>query len=496
MNAERKGLKQPHDLSSERGLIGAIIVDSSPEKQTLVDAIAAGASAKSFTDPDLARVFVKILELHRDGLPIEDWTIIDRFTKDGRPQDLVVPVLNAIISSAPTSGLFNVHLKDVLEAERLRELIKVATETVNKCYEYKGDFDQLINGVERDLLGVIRAPDSSHASIWSAVESRRVKATKPPPEPTPRFHLAGKVIATPGNLCNFIAKAKSGKTAGIGAVIASAVAASLGKRGLDTLQFTASNPDGKALVVIDTEQSNWDAHRCLMRALGRAEEENEPTWLHVYGLAGYTDDQLCAALPVIMENVAKTNGGIFALCLDGVADFVPDVNDAAASKTLVAKLQSLAIAHDCSVLNVIHSNEGKTAGNDGRGHLGKELARKGESNLFLMKSGDVTTITSDIQRNAPITEQDGVAFKWSDEHHRHVSCASLVKAKDDAKRQELSDLAAKVFNGAKHMSRTDLEAGICTALKCALNTGYNRVVKMISLGVVKRVEFGQYERVT
>jgi hypothetical protein len=82
------------------------------------------------------------------------------------------------------------------------------------------------------------------------------------------------------------------------------------------------------------------------------------------------------------------------------------------------------VKNNCPAICVIHSNEGEKAGNDSRGHLGKQLIRKAESNLLLKKNGEVTTITSDRQRQAPITEADGVAFEWSDEQQRHVTCAS------------------------------------------------------------------------
>ncbi len=55
-------------------------------------------------------------------------------------------------------------------------------------------------------------------------ESRRVRAITPPPEPTTRLFLAGKPIATPGNLCTIISRAKTGKTAALGGAVAAIIA--------------------------------------------------------------------------------------------------------------------------------------------------------------------------------------------------------------------------------------------------------------------------------
>lgn len=333
------------------------------------------------------------------------------------------------------------------------------------------------------------------AELLERVEVRRIRASAPPAEPVTRFFLAGKPIATPGNLVTLIAKSKTGKTAASGAMIAAAVSASLGKTDLDLLKFSASNPEGKALVVIDTEQSPFDAHACYMRSLNRAKTDKDHTWLHPYSLAGWSASELRAALRPVIEQADKLNDGMFAVVLDGVADFVADVNDLRECNPFVAELHALAIEFDCTVVCIIHSNEGKLAGDDGRGHLGKQLTRKAESNLLLKKVGEVTTVTSEKQRKAPITEADGVAFKWSDDEGRHISCEAPGTARDVQKTVDLHDLANEVFGADRQLRRMELERRIGDARNLKGNTPGRRVDEMKRLGVVKNVGFGLYERV-
>ncbi len=342
---------------------------------------------------------------------------------------------------------------------------------------------------------VAAVPPKPANILLSEVLGRRLSAATPPPAPVPRFYLAGKSIATPGNLVSLIAKAKSGKTAAVGGIMASAVAAAAGRSGLDTLGFTASNPDGGALVLIDTEQSMFDAYQCYMRALRRAEQDGDPQWLLAYGLAGFAVDRLRAALLVAVAEAKKTHGRIFAVILDGVADFVNDVNDLKESKQLVAELQCLAIDHDCPIVTVIHSNEGAQAGKDARGHLGKELHRKSESNLVLEKNGDVTTITSEKQRQAPITKADGIAFRWSDEAGRHVSCSPGFSAKEEAKRAVLVELAVEVFGTDSRLTWSELKRRIAAARDLKDKESEKRIDKMKELEVIKGLFGGGYERV-
>lgn len=135
------------------------------------------------------------------------------------------------------------------------------------------------------------------------------------------------------------------------------------------------------------------------------------------------------------------------------------------------------------------------AGDDGRGHLGKQLTRKAESNLLLKKEEDVTVITSEKQRKAPITAADGVAFKWSNGKGMHVSCASPLLSEREAKTSELRDIADAAFGVERLLRRCDLEAKIADLEGCKGSTPYRRVTQMLKMGVIRRSEFGRYERI-
>lgn len=253
------------------------------------------------------------------------------------------------------------------------------------------------------------------------VFSRRVRLQAPPPEPVTRLFLAGKPIATPGNLVTLISRAKTGKTATIGAAVAAIIGAHYDRHDIDTFGFTAPHTD-EAVVLIDTEQSPYDAWTCHSRSMARANQPTDPEWLHHYALVGFGAKKLRTSLPPILDKAVADHKGVFTLILDGVADFVPSVNDEVGCSEFISWLRDISVKYNCPVICVIHSNEGVKTGDDGRGWLGKELTRKAESNLLLKKTGEITTITSEKQRKAPITEKDGVAFRWDDQAGRHVTC--------------------------------------------------------------------------
>ncbi len=393
--------------SSERPLIGCCLID---EGESLDRAIEAGLHPTDFRLPLHAKVFMALCEMRTKGTPIGTTTLHIEMGDKLSGQDLLD------LSSESTTAHFAHHLRQVREDSRRRALIEAARMEI------------------QDLEAGCDLPEeesTDQAKTAADLHSRRVRISEPPVEPVTRLWLADKPIATPGNIVTLISRAKTGKTATLGAATAAIIDASAGTQALgrDTFKFRASNPKGYAVLVFDTEQSPYDAYLCYKRAIDRSGQSADPEWLHHYSLVGLGAQQLHKALDVALAQAAKAHHGIFCIILDGVADFVASVNDEAECNTFVTWLRSRTVTYECPAICVIHSNEGEKAGDDGRGHLGKQLIRKAESNLLLKKDNDITTITSDKQRKAPITEADQVAFRWSDEAGMHVSCDNSPRKK-------------------------------------------------------------------
>jgi hypothetical protein len=70
---------------------------------------------------------------------------------------------------------------------------------------------------------------------------------------------------------------------------------------------------------------------------------------------------------------------------------------------------------------VIHENEGRIRMGEARGHLGKELMRKAESNLRLEKTGECAVIFAAKTRGAPIPRKSGHKMQWDDSSQMHRS---------------------------------------------------------------------------
>lgn len=433
----------PHSPATEQHVLAVCLLD---EGATLARAKEQGVTDLSFFLPETRTIWRAIQNLPTPALEL----LIPELGEEGMKAVGGMPYLMELTSGIATTAHAGLMIGKLRDYEQKRVLIRGASELIERAS----------NGTSIDELSVMAealCPAAPRPKFEP--DSRRVTLASNPPEPTTRLFLAKKPIATPGNLCTIISRAKTGKTAALGGAVAAIIAAHHDRPGMDTLGFSSPHTD-EAVVLIDTEQSPYDAYTCHQRALARAGQKDDPPWLCHYAMVGVGCTELQAALPLILARAKARHKGVFTLILDGVADFVPSVNDEVACNAFIAWLRSLAIEYNCPILTVIHSNEGIKNGDDGRGWLGKELTRKAESNLLLKKVGPITTITSEKQRKAPITEADGVAFAWDEDQQRHITCQKPEGSSDKKGRaytyqfEDVESIFPK--HGSKAMTRNAL----------------------------------------
>lgn len=384
-------------------------------------------TAESFHLPANRVIWTTINRLHAQKKPVSLEVLAEELSADGTLQPVGgLQYLMQVTGKIPTTAHATYFIDKLLQLAGKRKVIDRATALVEHAYNGT-ELPELIQDAKVWIDGMSgNAAAPARKATLEKLQSRRVHKLSPPPEPVTRLFLAGKPIATPGNIQTLIARAKQGKTATTGGAAAAIVAAHYDRQGLDCLGFTAPHTK-EAVVLIDTEQSPYDAWTCLDRLLARAQQPVEPDWLCHYAFVGMSVADKKAAFILALEEAKKAHGGIFMVILDGVAHFVSSVNDEVECNEVSIWIRALSIEYNCPIMCIIHSNEGIKSGDDGRGHLGKQLTRDAESNLLLKKVGEITTITSEKQRKAPITESDNVAFKWDDTAGRHVSCTQLTK---------------------------------------------------------------------
>ena len=329
----------------------------------------------------------------------------------------------------------------------------------------------------------------------SLLDARRFDQRSPPPKPTPILTINGKPISTSGNVTVVSAQAKSGKSAVLGAM----TGALLSEEFTDPAAcfgFEGSNPDCLAVVHFDTEQSPYDAHCLILRALRRAGLDTAPTWLRSYCLTDLGIEKRRTLLDVELRRAKKEHGGIRVVLLDGIADFCIDPNNSQEAFGLVGHIHAMAIEFSCAIVCVLHENPSPENIAKTCGHLGSQLERKAETNLRLVKDGDgITVIFADRARHCHLPRAHGPRFQWDPQREMHVLYEKRGDEKSDIRDAELNDLAEQIFDvpEAIHGLKWDhVHDRIEKLLKLSRSGARKKFTKLINGDFIRKSENGLY----
>lgn len=437
------------DISRERCILGAIYGADSEELPPNLQRVLELAP-DSINDPELGQIAAAILAVRQrsEGDPVNSITV-----------------------------------GELLHGDTLLTLASVQDEAESPLPLALADIEaeKLLAALPAELLAKKPVLPKPKVDIPALLASRQFDFAKEPAPLRAVYTLAGSVIATPGNLATISSAVKTGKSAVIGAMVASAMAEPGGDQ--DLLGFLSSNPEGLALDWFDSEQAPDDFWHCVARAIKRAGLVSPPPWLHAYCLTGLGSKRGWECVVEAVRANADKHGGAHSILLDGAADFVIDVNDSAESNAYVAELHDMAITYACPIIGVIHLNPGSEKS---RGHLGSQLERKAETNLRLDKDDGVTTIWSEKQRRAPIPKENGPCFAWSDERGMHVSVQTRRDAGRNKKRESLIPIVEDVFGDRSSMRYTDIVLAIKTVRRCSDRWAEKKADELISLNLIKK----------
>lgn len=376
----------------------------------------------------------------------------------------------------------------------LLKLQEEAALDLKKTFETRGDVNEAILRYQKLV------ESGPPPTLRESLRGREFQIDSPPVKPEPVFSLRGLPLCTAGNVSNIQALPKAGKSAVVEALVAATLVGVTGwpPEGPvpDTLDFTARNPQEKALIHFDTEQSHYDHHALVRRALERANDCGQPPWLHSYSVADLGVLERMECLRTALKMAEETDGGVMAVLLDGIGDLCTNPNDAEEAFALVAELHTLAIRHDCVFVTVLHENPGSETGKT-RGHLGSQLERKAETNLRLAKDAHgITTMWTDRARHCQLNKNSGVCFAWNPEKRMHTGCGTAGEIKRAAARDTMEDEARRVFGEKEAMRHGAILDGIVVELGLKERASKSRIQKWNAEGIVRKDDNGIYHLVS
>jgi len=253
---------------------------------------------------------------------------------------------------------------------------------------------------------------------WQKEEVCDINFNAPPVEPEPLIKIDGQIIATPGSLLCITGGPGTGKSNYASCMVAGA----LNTMGMeaDTLGlWVRPNQDEKAILMFDTEQSEYQSYKNLSRLLKRVHLERHPDCLQMLNLCKVTRGKRLGVIRSCMEGAAKRHNGIHSVLIDGLADLISSCNEEQESVKLIEELHALAMRYNTVIAGVVHvaSVPGKV-----RGHLGSEFERKASGVIAIEK--DVKHKCSVVKvtklREGSSSDTRTGCFEWGKSEGYHV----------------------------------------------------------------------------
>ncbi len=146
------GRTLPHSDEAEEYLLSCCLLDGG---ETIARCLEARLVPAAFYLPAHQVIFEKLAELYQKGPPVGIEMLIEEL-RTTRQLEAVggVPYLMQVGARIPTTAQAAYFIEKVRELYLLRELIRVATGAVERCYTYQGGLEEFVDGVEQDIFQV------------------------------------------------------------------------------------------------------------------------------------------------------------------------------------------------------------------------------------------------------------------------------------------------------------------------------------------------------
>ena len=293
------------------------------------------------------------------------------------------------------------------------------------------------------------------------------------------------IIGTFGNFSASIGKAKSKKTFNVSAITAAALINGT------VLHYRACFPEDKRKILyIDTEQGKNHCKKVLDRILKLAglPKDSDADNLKMLALRKYSPEVRLA----ITEQAIGMIPDLGLVIIDGIRDFVYDINSPGESTDVISRLMRWTDDRQIHIHTVLHQNK-----NDehARGHVGTELNNKAETVMQIEPDKDDKSISVVEVIHSRDREFEPFAFRVNDD-----SLPELVESYQPQKRQP-GRPPKEPFDPYKEIPEDSHRSALNAAFEDGNISGYNGYLERlkegygrqgIKLGYNKAVELAKF----
>lgn len=288
-------------------------------------------------------------------------------------------------------------------------------------------------------------------------------------------HFDNELVLRKGNIMLLQAAEGSGKSRTISAIIASNYAPT----NSDNLGFRLKNDKQEIILHIDTEQEKTEVLHSMKRIIRRSEGADivQDNKIKNYVLQSFVTIPSIAEKRTWLFNLIEQHGkNIGVLVLDGMTDFINDINDLTESQNFITRLISYMNVYSFGIIGTIHTNTGSDGSGKARGHIGSELKRKAGSNIAIVKTklthefseeyGEEMVRRLVCLKNRFSTDDISIHYAWHGKKRMFATCE--LTGMDQSKKRKLSHsskvelLIKEVVKSNEQLTHTELCERIST----------------------------------
>lgn len=147
----------PHDVETERALIGSMLMDEEARRVS-----AEMLRAEDFYQGQYGEMFQAIVDLHRSGVAVDVITVHNKLCEMKVSPELSSPeYIGNLVASVATSVNAKDYAKIVHDKAVLRRLIQVTEQVSQRCYLNKEALDDVLQYTEDEVFSVLKQRSAS-----------------------------------------------------------------------------------------------------------------------------------------------------------------------------------------------------------------------------------------------------------------------------------------------------------------------------------------------
>jgi hypothetical protein len=347
------------------------------------------------------------------------------------------------------------------------------------------DFFRLKHTSEDLMMLFMEMLDSMYEDTISVMRSCEIDFKNPPKAPEPLITINDVTIGTPGNILCIAGSEGSGKTNFLGGMLSGALKPD--NTTVDTLgTFIQSNEGEKAILLYDTEQSEFQLFKNISYIIDRSQRSTPPRWFKAFGLVGISRNERMNLILESMDRLYYEHGGIHMVVIDGIADLLNGVNDEESSVKLIEELFRMAAIYNTCIVCVVHM---APSGMKLRGHLGSEVQRKAAGILLVEKETNTnySVVKALKVRDGSPLDVPLIQFGWDKEQGRHIYLGNKSKEESESRKiNELSEVAREIFAKKSVLGYSELLNAVMEALDIKDRMARNYIKFMKDNGIIEK----------